>query len=405
MGPELGVPGDTQLGLWPGLQVPVPQQRWRSGGAGSPGLCVASRRPVRHPPRQVPLCGWRSGARGKRWEPVAVTRCNDGLSLCFSACRRGRAQRRARVWLRAVAGTALVPASALTCALCCVVFLVCFSDLIFFFLFAHVFFFFPTISPARPSSMPLLHAPVCKLVGRVGTSPPSPACAGYVFWGERAQFGSTHSGLIHTSVTPSPSSVAGEDELGQHSVAPACSSPGPAQQDQPVVASPLSWWCPHQVPQVLGLLAVVSPAPRAAGGGLSYPFFLPPSWRRPCWLLAPMWWPVVTQSCPCSPLAGPQGAGDGSHTCIITGSPSWPLAAGTSRDMALLGAWRPVRCHPCTGFVTKAWPPPSVPPRQQAAGLSPACAHPCPGLSLVPARSSSSPAPPVTAMLTALTCF
>lgn len=49
----------------------------------------------------------------------------------------------------------------------CVVFLVC-----FFFLFSHVFFFFPTIIPACLPSMPLLHAPVCKLVGRVGASPP-----------------------------------------------------------------------------------------------------------------------------------------------------------------------------------------------------------------------------------------
>lgn len=43
---------------------------------------------------------------------------------------------------------------------------------VFFFLFSHVFFFFPTIIPACLPSMPLLHAPVCKLVGRVGASPP-----------------------------------------------------------------------------------------------------------------------------------------------------------------------------------------------------------------------------------------
>lgn len=50
----------------------------------------------------------------------------------------------------------------------------------FFFLFAHVFFFFPTISPARLPSMPLLHAPVCKLVGWVGASPlPLPVPATY----------------------------------------------------------------------------------------------------------------------------------------------------------------------------------------------------------------------------------
>lgn len=145
--------------------------------------------------------------------------------------------------------------------------------------------------------------------------------------------------------------------------------PAPPQglpsQDWPVVVSPLSWWCPHwgwrcQVPQVLGPPVGMSLAPRAAGlsrpgRGLSYPFFSPPSWGRPCWVLASMWWPVVTQSCPCSPRAGPQGAGDGSHPCTATGSLSWPLAAVMSQDVALLGAWRPARCYPCAEFVTKAW--------------------------------------------------
>jgi len=62
-------------------------------------------------------------------------------------------------------GAALVPALLLTCTVLC--FLVC-----FFFLFSHVFFFFPTIIPACLPSMPLLHAPGCKLVGRGGASPP-----------------------------------------------------------------------------------------------------------------------------------------------------------------------------------------------------------------------------------------
>lgn len=148
-------------------------------------------------------------------------------------------------------------------------FALCGFLVLFFFLFAHVFFFFPTVSPACLPSMPLLHAPVCKLLGRVGTSPPSPACAGYIFWGERAWFGSTQSGLIHTSVTLSPSSVAGEDELGQCSMAPACSSPGAAQPGTApdgvptgLLVSPVGWQC--WVPRMLGPLVVMSPAPWAA---------------------------------------------------------------------------------------------------------------------------------------------
>lgn len=148
------------------------------------------------------------------------------VQACVSA-RAGEGEPSCGVQLWAVAGAALVPAPALMCALCCVVLVW------FFFLFAHVFFFFPTISPACLPSMPLLHAPVCKLVGWVGASPPSPACASHMFWGEGARFGSTHSGLIYTCVTLSPSSVAGEDELGQHSVAPACSFLGLPRQDQP----------------------------------------------------------------------------------------------------------------------------------------------------------------------------
>ena len=236
----------------------------------------------------------------------------------------------------------------------------------FFFLFAHVFFFFPTISPARLPSMPLLHAPVCKLVGRVGASPLSPACAGHVFWGERAQFGSTHSGLIHTSVTLLPSSVAGEDELGQLSVAPACSSPGAAQPGlahggvpTELVVSPPGWQC--RVPQVPGLLAAMFPAPQAAEGSPGQVEACPtPSSHLPpgadpagCWHpCGGLWSPSLARA---APRAGPQGVGDGSRPCTATGSLSWPLAAGTSRDVALLGAWRPAGCHPCTGFVTKAW--------------------------------------------------
>ncbi|XP_054030526.1 ATP-binding cassette sub-family A member 2-like [Dryobates pubescens] len=57
---------------------------------------------------------------------------------------------------------------------------------------------------------------VCKLMGWVGASPPAPACASCRSGGERAWFGSIHSGLIHTSVTLLLSSRAGEDELGQN---------------------------------------------------------------------------------------------------------------------------------------------------------------------------------------------
>lgn len=133
--------------------------------------------------------------------------------------------------------------------------------------------------------------------------PPSPACASYVFWGERAWFGSTHSGLIHTSVTLSPSSVTGEDELGQHSVAPARSSrgaaqPGPARGDvlTELVVSPLgspgSGAAGSDVSGPSDCTGLSRP-----GRGLSYPCFSPPSWSRPCWVLGAMWWPVVTQSC------------------------------------------------------------------------------------------------------------
>lgn len=98
-------------------------------------------------PERVPLRGWCSGARGRCWEPApAVTWRNDGLSLCFSTCRRGRAQLRARVWLWAVVDTALVPALALTCALCCVVFQFGFS----FCLLTFSFSFPPSPLPACP---------------------------------------------------------------------------------------------------------------------------------------------------------------------------------------------------------------------------------------------------------------
>lgn len=58
-----------------------------------------------------------------------------------------------------------------------------------------------------------------------------------------------------------------------------------------MVVSPLGW-C--RVPQVRGPLVTMSLSPpglqRAlqARGSLSYPFS-PPSWGRPCWVVAPMW--------------------------------------------------------------------------------------------------------------------
>lgn len=278
--------------------MPVPCQRWKNRAATSPGLRVTSRQPVGCPPWWLPLCGWHGGARGRCWEPVVATRCNDGPSLCFSVCRRGRAQLRARVWLRVVAGTALVPAPVLMCALCRVVF---WFDFFFFFLLMFSFSFPPSPLPACPPCLYCMRQSVSWWGG--WAPPPSPACASYVFWGERAWFGSTHSGLIHTSVTLSPSSVTGEDELGQHSVAPARSSPGAAQPGPArgdvlteLVVSPLgspgSGTAGSDVPGPLDCIGLSRP-----GGGLSYPCFSPPSWSRPCWVLADMWWPVVTQSC------------------------------------------------------------------------------------------------------------
>lgn len=128
MGPELGAPGDVQ----PGLQVLVP--------AG----CAAG-----------------AGGAGRRCREPA-TWCNCGPSLCFSTCRRGRAQ----LWGPAVGGSGCCPGP---CPGADVRSVLCGFGLVF--LFAHVFFFFPTTSPACLPSMSLLHAPVCKLVGWVGASP------------------------------------------------------------------------------------------------------------------------------------------------------------------------------------------------------------------------------------------
>lgn len=166
--------------------------------------------------------------QGRCWALV-VTPCNDGLSLCFSVCQRGRAQLPARSgcgrhYRRSCLGTDMRS-------------VLCGFWFGFSFFSAHVFFFFPTISPARLPFMPQLHAPVCKLVGWVSTSPHSFASAGLVVWGGRAWFRSTHSGLIHASVNSLPSCTTGEDELGQHSMAPAGSSLG---TDQP-------WWCTRLV--------------------------------------------------------------------------------------------------------------------------------------------------------------
>lgn len=200
----------------------------------------------------------------------------------------------------------------------------------FSFFSAHIFFFFPTISPARLPFMPQLHAPVCKLVGRVGTSPHSLVSADLVVWGGRAWFRSTHSGLIHASVNPLPSSTTGEDELGQHSMAPACSSLG---SDQPrwctpfvdAAGFPRCWdhWWPY--PQPPGLHRA-----------------LQARWRLVLLLLLAS---LLEQSllCPITHvlasghpvLPSRQGVGAGSHPATTTRSLSWPLMAGTSWDVAL----------------------------------------------------------------------
>lgn len=62
MGPELGAPGDVQLELWLGLQVPVPAgcaagRRWWSRAASLLGLPVASRCPMGCSCWWVPLRG------------------------------------------------------------------------------------------------------------------------------------------------------------------------------------------------------------------------------------------------------------------------------------------------------------------------------------------------------------
>lgn len=219
------------------------------------------------PTLMVALAQAAQQGQGRCWALV-VTPCDDGLSLCFSVCRRGRAQLPARSGCgRHCPGSC--PGADMHSVLCGFWFG-------FSFFFAHVFFFFPTISPARLPFMPQLHAPVCKLVGRVGTSPHSLASAGIVVWGGRAWFRSSHSGLIHASVNPLPSSTAGEDELGQHRMVPAYFSLG---TDQP-------WWCfppgspgaratGGHVPALLGCIGLSRPS-----GSLSYPFFLPPSWSK-----------------------------------------------------------------------------------------------------------------------------
>lgn len=219
----------------------------------------------------------------------------------------------------AAVGTAWVAALALTCALLCGFWFG------FLFFFAHVFFFFPTISPARLPFMPQLHVPVCKLVGRVGTSPHSLASAGLVIWGGRAWFRSTHSGLIHASVSPLPSSTAGEDELGQHNMASACSSLG----------TDLPWWCTPLVDDV-GFPRCWGhwwPCPRPPGLHRS----LQARWRLvlpfllACLLQQNVLAPVThVVACGHPVLHNCPGVGAGSHPDTIIRSLSWSLMAGIS---------------------------------------------------------------------------
>lgn len=213
MGLELRALGEFQLELWPGLWWLRAVQL----GGGSGVKLSAPKGPLM-PALVGDLVQMAQQSQGRCWALV-VTPCDDGLSLYFSVSRRGRAQ-------------LPVPSS---CGRCCrgsrlgadIRSVLCGFSFVFSFFFAHVFFFFPTISPARLPFMPQLHAPVCKLVGWVGASSHSLTSAGLIVWGgRRAWFRSTHSGLICASVNPLPSSAAGEDELRQHSMAPACSSPG-----------------------------------------------------------------------------------------------------------------------------------------------------------------------------------
>lgn len=213
----------------------------------------------------------------------------------------------------------------------------------FSFFSAHVFFFFPTISPTRLPFMPQLHAPVCKLVGRVGASPHSFASAGLVVWGGRAWFRSTHSALIHASVNPLPSSTTGEDELGQHNMAPACFSLG---TDQPRCCTPLvdgagfpmcwgHWW-PY--PQPPGLHRALQARWRLV---LTPSSCLPPGAKSAgsCHLCGGLWSPSLAQS--------PRGWGWlppwHHHQVPVLAPHDWDkLGCGTR------GASRPARCHALT---------------------------------------------------------
>lgn len=263
--------------------------------------------------------------QGRCWVLV-VTPCNSDLSLCFSVSWQGRAQLPARS-----SCSRHCPGSCLGTDMCS---LLCGFWFGFLFFFAHVFFFFPTISPVRLPFMPQLHAPVCKLVGRVGASPYSLAGAGLVVRGGRAWFRSTHSGLIHASVSPLPSSMAGEDELGQHNMASACSSLG----------TDLPWWC-TPLANDTGFPSCWGhwwPCPRPPGlhrslqarWRLVLPFLLACLVEQN--VLAP-----VTQSCTIA-----QGLGlalaltPSSGPCL---GPSWLGQAGCGTR-----ASRPARCHALT---------------------------------------------------------
>lgn len=171
--------------------------------------------------------------------------------------------------------------------------------------------------------------------------PPFPCLAGLVLWGGRAWFRSTHSGLIHASVNPLPSSTTGEDELGQHSMASAGSSLG---TDQP-------WWC-TPLTDGAGFLRYwdhwcISPASWAAlGSPGQVEACLTPSCLLPgaksagsCHPCGGLWSPSLAQS--------PRGWGWLTpwhhHQVPVLAPHGWDkLGCGTS------GVSRPARCHALT---------------------------------------------------------
>lgn len=90
MGPELRTLGEFQLELWPGLWC---LQAVLLGGGS--GVELPACKGLWMPTLMGALAQVAQQSQGRCWALV-VTPGNDGLSLCFSVCRRGRAQLPAR---------------------------------------------------------------------------------------------------------------------------------------------------------------------------------------------------------------------------------------------------------------------------------------------------------------------